>query len=255
MRNPAAKRIGPGIFAVYAALAIAPAFGDGLHTESGTLASLFPAAEVQALASTLPAAQSVTWKVYVPERPAEKSEPNGVLVYASPIADAKPDPKWLEVFEDKHLIWVAAEGYGNTKPNAQRVLAAIMGLAKVQQLYKTDNHRIYIAGLSGGGRIASETATKFPRMFNGALYVAGSLFWTPAETPLLGFISRNRYVFLTGSKDFSRHQVLSVYKKYKEAGIKEVLLMDFFGYGHHNPNAAQLAAALQFLDGAATPVE
>jgi poly(3-hydroxybutyrate) depolymerase len=239
------------IFAIYALLACAPALAGKLQTETATLASLFPAEQAQALASTLPADRSVTWKVYVPEQAGS----NGVLVYVSPTSGGEPDPEWLAVFEDKHLVWVAAEGFGNTEPSAQRVLAAIMGLTKVQQSFKTDARRIYIAGLSGGGRVASQAATKFPRMFNGALYIAGADFWTQAETPLLESISRNRYVFLTGSEDFNRRENRKVYKKYRKSGVKEALLMDLDGYGHHNPDAAQLAAALQFLDGATAPGE
>jgi hypothetical protein len=46
-----------------------------------------------------------------------------------------------------------------------------------------------------------------------------------------------------------------VFKKYQQAGVKQILLMNLKGYGHHNPNAEQLAAALEFLDGAPLPAE
>jgi predicted esterase len=239
------------VFTLFTLLVFAPAFGGELYTETGTPASIFPAEQAQALASTLPVDQAVSWKVYVPEESPEKSpnkSSNGVLVYVSPTSSGAPDPAWLQVFEDKNLIWVAAEGFGNTEPSAQRVLAAVMGLAKVQQKYQTDSGRIYIAGLSGGGRIASQAATRFPRMFSGALYIAGVDFWTETEKPLLDFIAQNRYVFFTGSQDYNQREIRKVYKKYKRAGVNEILLMDLEDYGHHNPNAEQLATALEFLD-------
>ncbi len=239
------------IFTLFTLLVFAPAFGGELYKETGTLVSIFPAEQAQALAATLPVDQRVSWKVYVPQKFPGKSRSNGVLVYVSPDANGAPDPEWLQVFEDKQLIWVAAEGFGNSEPSAQRVLAAVMGLARIQQKFQTDAGRIYIAGLSGGGRIASQAATKFPRMFSGALYVAGADFWTQAEKPLVDFIAQNRYVFLTGSRDFNRREIRQVYKKYKKAGVNEILLMDLEDYGHHNPDAQQLAAALEFLDNAA----
>jgi predicted esterase len=234
------------IFTLFILLVSVQVLGDELYTETGTQASILPAEQAQALASTLPVDQPVSWRVYVPQKFQEKS--NGVLVYVSPTSSGAPNPEWLQVFEDKKLIWVAAEGFGNSEPGAQRVLAAVMGLARIQQQFQTDSGRIYIAGLSGGGRIASQAATRFPRMFNGALYIAGVDFWTEAEKPLLDFIAQNRYVFLTGSQDFNRREIRKAYKKYQEAGVKDVLLMDLEGYGHHNPDAAQLARALEFLD-------
>lgn len=239
------KRISIAIFSIHAPL-VAAASGSGLYTETGTLASVFPAGQAKELASTLPIDHPVTWKIYVPE----KSGNCGVLVYVSPTSSGAPGPDWLDIFEDKHLIWVAAEGFGNTQPSAQRTLAAIMGLAKVQQKYQTDSSRIYIAGLSGGSRIAGKAATMFPRMFTGAIYIAAADFWAETEKPMAEFISRNRYVFLTGRDDFNRREVRKVFNKYKKAGVKQVLLMDLDGYGHHNPNAEQLATALEFLDGA-----
>lgn len=245
----AGKRILIKLFAVHALLVFAPAFASGLRTETGTLASVFPAEQAETLASTMPIDHPVTWKIYVPQKSPQKSG-NGVLVYASPTPSGAPITEWLEVFEDKNLIWVAAEGFGNTEPSVRRILAALMGLAKVQQSFQTDSSRVYVAGLSGGGRIASRLATKFPQMFTGALYIAGANFWTEAERPLLDFISQDRYVFLTGSGDFNRREMRKVFKKYQQAGVKQALLMDLKGYGHHNPDAAQLAMALEFLDGA-----
>ncbi len=238
---------------IYTLLIIAPAFGGELHTETGTLASIFPAEQAASLASTLPINHRVTWKVYVPEKSSEKSRKSGVLVYVSPSSSGAPNPDWLQVFEDKNLIWVAAEEFGNTEPSAQRILVALMGLEKIEQAFQTDSSRIYIAGMSGGGRIASQTATRFPHMFTGALYIAGVDFWTETEKPWLDFISRNRYVFLTGSRDFNRRAVRKVFKQYQKAGVKQALLMDLNGYGHHNPNAEQLVAALGFLDSVASP--
>jgi predicted esterase len=239
------KRIRVEIFTVYALIFSAPAFGGGLYTETGTLASIFPAEQTKALASTLAIDYRVTWKVYVPEN----HENSGVLVYVSPTSSSAPSPDWLQVFEDKNLIWVAAEDFGNTKPSAERILTALMGLAKVQQVFRTDSSRIYIAGMSGGGRIASKAATQFPQMFTGAIYIVGVDFWEDTKKSPVDFISRNRYVFLTGNRDFNRREIRNVFKKYQKAGVKHALLMDLNGYGHQTPNAEQLAAALEFLDG------
>jgi predicted esterase len=125
----------------------------------------------------------------------------------------------------------------------------LMGLALVQRDFRIDAKRIYIAGMSGGGRVASQAITRFPQLFSGALYIVGVDFWTEREQALIPDIISKRYVFLTGSKDFNRRETRRVYEKYRSAGAQTVLLMDLPGYGHENPNATQLDHALQFLDG------
>lgn len=241
----------PGLFALCALLVANMASAGKIYTEAGSLASVFPPEQAKALAPILPVNRRVSWKIYVPE----KSENYGVLVYVSPTPGGEPDSGWLEVFEDKNLIWVSAEGFGNTEPSAQRVLVALMGLTKVQQSFQVDYSRIYIAGMSGGGRIASIAATKFPRMFTGAIYIVGADFWKEKDKPLVNLISNNRYVFITGDRDFNRQEIRQVFKKYVKAGAGQALLMDLDGYGHHNPDVEQLSTALEFLDGPELPVE
>lgn len=241
----------PGLFAAGILLIANAASADRLYTETGSLASIFSPQQAEALAATLPADRRVSWKVYAPEEP----ENSGVLVYVSPTPAGEPNPEWLEVFEDKNLIWVAAEGFGNTEPSARRVLVALMGLTKVQQSFQVDHSRIYIAGMSGGGRVASIAATTFPRMFTGAIYIVGVDFWKEKDKSRTNLISQNRYVFITGDGDFNRREIRQVFKKYVKAGADRALLMDLDGYGHRNPDAEQLSTAVEFLDGAGLPIE
>lgn len=211
---------------------------------SASLSTLFPAEQVEALGSTLSPEQEVQWRIYVPDKP----EPAGVLVFISPSSSGMPQQDWVGVLEQKNLIWVAAENFGNTVPTAQRLLAAIMGLTDVRQNFELDNKRIYVAGLSGGGRAASTLITRFPQMFTGAIYMVGVDFWEPEQEHLLEHITRNRYVFLTGHKDFNRGEIKTVYKKYQTAGVEQALLMDLPDFGHEYPNAQRLAEALNYLD-------
>lgn len=243
--------LGVSPFAVIALLLANMASAGRLYIETGSLASVFSPEQAKTLASTLPVDHLVSWKIYVPEKPKN----NGVLVYVSPTPSGEPDSGWPEVFEDKNLIWVAAERFGNTEPSAQRVLVALMGLTKVQQSFQVDYSRIYIAGLSGGGRVASIAATSFPRIFTGAIYIVGADFWKEKDKPLVDLISRNRYVFITGDRDFNRQEIRKVFKKYIKAGAGQALLMDLDGYGHHNPDTGQLSTALEFLDASGPPVE
>lgn len=213
-------------------------------TRTGSPATLLPVEQAEGLRNILPLDRQIRWYVRAPG----SSGPSGVLVFVKPDDRAEPQPGWEAVLDERNLIWVSAEAFGNDKPSAQRVLAALLGLALVQRDYSVDNERIYIGGMSGGGRIASKTITKFPHLFTGALYIVGVDFWTRAEEPLKEAIAAKRYVFLTGHNDFNRRETRLVYGKYKRAGVEQALLIDLPSFGHEYPDADALARALEFLD-------
>ena len=209
-----------------------------------TLAALFPPDEARALATTLPPDKVLRYRVRIPP----VDGPHGVLVFVKPIDSGELPENWAAELDRHHLIWIAADDYGNERPRAQRILAAIAGLKLIESAQPIDKNRIYIGGMSGGGRVASQVITRFPGRFSGALYVVGADFWTSAEEPLKSRITAKRYVFVTGSRDFNRRDMKRVHAKYQAAGATQVLLMDPPGFGHEYPDAAQLQQAIDFLD-------
>jgi hypothetical protein len=172
------------------------------------------------------------------------------MVFVSPTNSGKPPKGWLELLQQRRLSWVAADGFGNREPSAQRVLVAVMGLSLAQRAGAVDRKRIYIGGMSGGGRIASMTAPRFPQMFSGGLYIVGANFWMPVDAKLKQLAAQNRYVFITGNEDFNHLDMKSVYSRYRKNGLDASLLMDISGYGHEYPDIEQLGQAIDFLDGA-----
>jgi predicted esterase len=212
---------------------------------SGTLDTLFAADQAAAFSEIMPADAVVRWN-FVPAQPT--SSPSGILVFISPNASALPQPTWHAVLRARNLHWIAAEDFGNEKPTARRVLAAIMGLRLVEQKFDLDRKRSYIGGMSGGGRAASTAISTFPQFFSGALYIVGADPWTNnAQSPLPRFRA-NRYVFLTGRRDFNRNEMKAIYRQYIDNGARNTLLMDLRNFGHQYPDAGQLDRALTFLD-------
>jgi dienelactone hydrolase len=176
-----------------------------------------------------------------------------VIVFVSPTDSGEPPKGWLELLRQKHLGWVAADGFGNQKLSAQRVLVAVMGLSLAQKSAALDRKRIYIGGMSGGGRIASLTAPRFPQMFSGGLYIVGANFWMPDDAQLRQRAAANRYVFITGENDFNRGDMKRVFSRYRKNGLTSSLLMDLPDYGHEYPSVKQLGQAIAFLDDRQVP--
>lgn len=215
---------------------------------SATLAEIFPAAQVQALRSVLPADRQVTWTVRLPS-----TSPRSVLVFVSPSAMADPPPGWDAVLDRHGMVWIAARDFGNPVPSKQRVLAALMGLALARRDYVPSGAHRYIGGMSGGGRIASVAITTFPRLFDGALYIVGADDFGKAEPARLAAIAANRYVFVTGDGDFNRREVRHVHEHYRKAGVRQTLLLDLPQFTHQFPGADDFERALAFLDSGTAP--
>jgi len=110
-------------------------------------------------------------------------------------------------------------------------------------------NRMFVTGFSGGGRVASVLATQYPEVFGGAIYICGVDYWKDEQTPSVERLLQNRFVFLTGSKDFNRDETRNVYRRYLKAGAQNSMLMVLPGMSHEHPDAKAMTEALQFLDG------
>jgi predicted esterase len=239
------NRSGLRLCLAIAALALsATASAQDTVERTTTIAALFSPDELPGLAKTLAVDRALKFRVRIPQNAAL----SGVLVFVQPTNTGELPRDWAPVLDRRNLIWIAANDFGNEQPRAQRVLVAIAAAKFIEKTTAIDTHRIYIGGMSGGGRVASSIITRFPRRFTGALYIVGADFWTQSEEPLLPRIAANRYVFITGSRDFNRGDMRRVYSKYQTAGVTQSLLMDLPGFAHEYPNAEQFAQAIDFLD-------
>ena len=238
----------PKLFALFACALVARAGAAraedaALAKRVTTVAELFDPAEAQSLGRTLPVDQPVHFRVRLP-----RGGHPGVLVFVRGDDTGNLPAGWDEILERHDLAWIAAEGFGNRRPTAQRILVAVMGLKLARREAQIDTRRLYVGGMSGGGRVASQLASHFPRLVTGAIYIVGADFWTREQRPLLPSIVANRYVFITGSKDFNHAEMRKVFARYQDAGATHSLLLDVEGMGHQFPDALQLGRALEFLD-------
>ena len=189
--------------------------------------------------------ESISWEVYVPNNDA--TEPPGVFVYVSPMNTGRIDSRWREVMDQQNLIYIAANNSGNRVLTSRRMVLALFAVRALDKQYAFDINRINISGFSGGGRVASRIATQYPDVFTGALYICGVDFWKKDKTPNLDRLLQNRFVFLTGSKDFNRRETRQIQNRYIKAGAQHTRLIVVPGMAHGHPDATYLAEALQFL--------
>ena len=216
---------------------------EPLTTErSATLAQLFSASDARALDRTLPADRVIHYRVREPA-----GGTRGVFVYVSPTDSGQMPADWAAVLDREQLLYVAADGFGNSRPTAERILAALAADRLARQLGVVDARR-YIAGMSGGGRVASQVITHFPQVFTGALCIAGADYFLPQDETQRAAVGARRLVLMTGNRDFNQREIQLVSRRYRQSGVSKLLLVDLPDFAHQLPDAAQLTEALAFLD-------
>lgn len=205
-----------------------------------------------------------SFEVYVP---APKQDVKyGLIVWINSDDPGTPPADWLPVLEKHHLIWIGANKSGNQVAMARRFALALDGAMNMQQHYDIDPARVYLVGLSGGGRTASRVGLVYPDVFRGVVPIVGCDYfrdvllsgqdeyvWTaqykpPAEEPLKTAREQTKFVFLTGEKDFNRDLTHDMEAAFRADGFKHTTYLEQPGMEHAIPSAEYFEKAVEALD-------
>lgn len=208
-----------------------------------------------------------SFEVFVPES-YRAERPAGLFVWVSPTPyGGLTRQELMDVLAEKGLIWIGANRSGNGRPKWTRMGLALDAVHNMKRLYNVDPDRVYVAGYSGGGRVASGLAMVYPEVFQGAFCVYGVDFYRrvsrtdmPGAHWLPGFPepprsrakevkTEHRYVLLTGELDFNRTQTKAYYRELLDDGFEHVLYLEIPGADHYTGVAGEwLARAIDALD-------
>lgn len=181
----------------------------------------------------------------------------GVLVFVSPMPDFPLPRDWHAELNRRGLVFVTARRSGNAQ-NAfeRRMPLALHGLAEVQARMPVDATRVYVAGFSGGARVAERMALAWPDVFNGVVLFAssdpiGKDGLVPPAAPLMRRFQRHsRVVFATGSSDLPNRNLDRITRAslsaYCVANVHTVVPR----IGHWVPDRRGLGRALDALESA-----
>jgi hypothetical protein len=189
----------------------------------------------------------------------------GVLIWVDAGNAPSIPVAWEKVLENRKLLVVAGVRSGNSRIIFDRMRMAVHASFGIQQRCKIDPGRIYVAGFSGGGRVAGMLGIAWPDFFSGAAPMMGVNFYTeipsakgtryppdfiPDDQALEIARFKRRHVLVTGEKDFNRGDILSVYQNgYRKERFWSVNLVEFPGLGHALPDAVGFEKIVSFLEG------
>lgn len=191
--------------------------------------------------------------VFVPHAPADVAY--GVVVFVPPGERFSMPPGWSEVLARERLILVAARRSGNAHDVlARRVPLALHGYGQVAAHHAIDPRRVYVAGFSGGARVAQLLAFGYPDVFRGALLFAGSdpfgeAAAAPPPEPLMALAqARSRIVFSTGTADVANVAIDGrARRSMAQLCVRNLDQVDQPRLGHALPRAAGFGRALRAL--------
>ena len=144
--------------------------------------------------------------VYVP---AQHPEPGfGLLVFIPPWQDARLPPGWASVLDHYGVIFVSAARSGNDESvRGRREPLALLAADNLLLEYPIDPQQVYVAGFSGGARVALRLALGYPDLFRAAILNAGSDPLGGQDLPLPPralfdtFQQSTHLIYLTGEHD------------------------------------------------------
>jgi predicted esterase len=206
-----------------------------------------------------------SFEMYVPDC-YDSNTPFGLIVWipAGPSGTIETYKGSKELMDKHKLIWVKANNSGNNADTYNRRIPLALDAAyNVHKLYNIDPNRIYVAGISGGGRVASRTAFHHSDLYTGGIFIIGADYWVDMSSqnrtwrasfprPQPRFLLRakkfGRYVLLTGDKDINRLEMYTYYQKGYSKFLNNVLYIQVPEMGHKMPPADELDKALEYVD-------
>ncbi|MSU35199.1 MAG: hypothetical protein EXS36_08795 [Pedosphaera sp.] len=176
---------------------------------------------------------------------------------------------WISELAQSRLLVVSAANKGNERAIADRLRLALDATYNVCREFPIERKRIYIGGMSGGGRVASMLGIACADVFAGALCVCGvnyfrdladahGQFYPASYRPdlrVLPLAKRSeRVALITGEFDPNRENTKDTFEKgFLRDGFKNVRYFEIPGMRHAMPSGGVLYSALNFLDGKDRP--
>jgi predicted esterase len=191
------------------------------------------------------------YEQFVP--PASKGKNDGLpMVLFVSAGDSPAGWNQLEtVCKQKGILFASPYGAGNNTPMPRRVRLILDVLDDVRRQHKIDPDRTYIAGFSGGARVALAVAFALPELFGGAIPVCAGGDLRDETWLRHRAIDRLSIAFLTGPDDFNLGEVERFRgPMFSEIGIRTKVTV-VPKLGHAIPDARSFQTALDWLDAGA----
>jgi pimeloyl-ACP methyl ester carboxylesterase len=188
-----------------------------------------------------------TYELFVPKG-FDARKPQAVILFISPGERPMGYSVWQQACQELGVILAGPHGAGNDCPMQRRVRIVMDVLDDLRRKFNLDPDRTYLAGFSGGGRVACGISFALPEYFGGVIPICagGEL----REEPWLRqrVIDRLSVALLTGENDFNRGEV----ERWRQPMLAEVGVRarawTYPKLGHAVPGGKSLVEVFRWLE-------
>ncbi|RLT04238.1 MAG: hypothetical protein DWI21_14730 [Planctomycetota bacterium] len=155
------------------------------------------------------------------------------------------------VCQQKGIAFASPYGAGNNTSMPKRIRIVLDVLDELRRRHRIDSDRTYLAGFSGGGRVACGITFALPELFGGVIPVCAS--GDLREEPWLRHrvIDRLSVAMITGTGDFNRGEV----ERFRGPMLTDMSVRTKVStvekLGHGIPDAKTFAEVIDWLDAGA----
>jgi pimeloyl-ACP methyl ester carboxylesterase len=177
-------------------------------------------------------------------------KPAPLVLFISPVDQPVGWEQWRSVCEKSGVVFACPLAAGNDCPTPRRVRIVLDVLDNIRRRQTIDPDRTYLAGFSGGARIACAVAFALPEYFGGVVPICGSERLRSESWLRQRVVDRLSVALVTGDDDFNRGEL----ERYRGPLLKEVgvrtKVWTVSKLGHGIPAGDQLSAVFSWLDDA-----
>ncbi len=188
--------------------------------------------------------------------------PAGLLVWVSAGELGGIPEAFFPALDQFGMVAIGAENSGNAREINDRIQLALDGAATAQARFHIDSRRVYIAGISGGAKIAMMTWACFPDVFAGAIPIVGLASYKDTPAGAAGVwpalfakpgpahfktLAKQRAAVMTGPPDFNYENILPMSEAMARDGLS-IRVFEYADMGHTLPTPERFTEALSWID-------
>ena len=194
---------------------------------------------------------------YDPRRPA------GLLVWSSPSPCGGIPNVFHAALDELYFVCVGIDNAGNDRDVPDKFQLVFDAVANAHQRYHIDDERIYITGMSGGGKVSSILMMCFPDLFHGSISIVGfgtysqledqwgkhryAYFAKPKRT-LLELAKSRRMALMGGPPDFNYDEMVLRQEHLEADGFEQIRFFSYPDMTHQMPTPQRFLEALRWID-------
>ncbi|MEE8154852.1 MAG: PHB depolymerase family esterase [Phycisphaerales bacterium] len=194
---------------------------------------------------------------YDPRRPA------GLLVWSSPSPRGDIPRVFHEALDEMYFVCVGIGNAGNDRDVPDKFQLIFDAVANARQRYHIDDERIYITGMSGGGKVSSILMMCFPDVFHGSIPIVGFgsysqledqwgrhhyAYFAEPKRSLLELAKSRRMALMSGPEDFNYDEMVLRHERLEADGFEQIRFFSYPDMAHEMPNPQRFLEALRWID-------